>query len=108
MQEAALEVESNILTSNRMKGNLAQQVYDKKGKKEAGPVVSTSHSADGKIDDMEKLAKILTAKLNKMELEKKSNRPVQEGDRNPNNPNQFQRQFTPFFIPRERTNNEIQ
>ena len=34
---------------------------------------------------------ILTTKLNKLELEKNSNRPVQEGDRNPNNPNQFRR-----------------
>ena len=107
MQESALEVESNILASNRLKGNSAQQLYDRKGKKEA-PVVSTSHSTKGKIDEMEKLVKILTAKLNKLELEKNSNKPVQEGDRNLNNPNQFRRQFAPHFIPRERRNNDIQ
>ena len=64
MQEAALELESNILASNRLKVNSDQQVYDRKGKKEAAPVVSTSHSVDSEIDEMEKLVKILTAKLN--------------------------------------------
>ena len=57
---------------------------------------------------MAKLVKILTTKLNKLELEKNSNKPVQEGDRNPNNPNQFRRQFVPRFVPRERRNNDIQ
>ena len=42
MQEAVLEVESNIQASNRLKVNSDQQVYDRKGKKEAAPVVSTS------------------------------------------------------------------
>ena len=83
MQYSALEVESNILASNRLKGNSAQQLYDRKGKKEATPVVSTSHSAKGKIDEMAKLVKILTAKLNKLELEKNSSKHVQEGERNP-------------------------
>ena len=56
MQESALEVESNILAANRLKGNSAhQQIYDRKGKKEAVPGVSTSHSAEGKIDEMSKL-----------------------------------------------------
>ena len=47
---------------------------------------------------MAKLVKILTAKLNKLELEKNSNKPAQEGERNPN---QIRRQFAPRFIPRE-------
>ena len=87
MQEAALEVESNILASNILKVNSYQQAYDRKGKKQAAPVVSTSQSTDNKIDEMEKLVKVLTTKLNKLELEKNFNRPPQEGDRNPNNPN---------------------
>ena len=89
MQEAALEVESNIIASNRLKMNSNKQVYDRKGKKEVSPVVSTSQSTDSKIDEMDKLVKILTEKLNKLELEKNSNRPAQEGERNPNNPNKF-------------------
>ena len=91
MQEGTLEVESNILASNRLKGNSAQQVYDRKGKKEVAPVVSKSQSVDGKIDEMEKLVKILKSKLNKLELEKNSIRPAEEGDINPNNKKQFRR-----------------
>ena len=72
------------------------------------PVVSTSHSVEGKIDEMAKLVKILTTKLNKLELDKNSNKPIQEGDKSPNNPNQFRRQFAPRFIPGERINNDIQ
>ena len=108
MQDAALEVESNILASNRSKGNTAQQIYERKGKKKAAPGVSTSHFAESKIDEMAKLVNILSAKLNKLELKKNSNKPVQEGERNPNNQNQFRRQFAPRFIPRERWNNDIQ
>ena len=108
MQEAALEVESNILASNRLKVNSYHQNYDRKGKKEVAPVVSTSQLVDSKINEIEKLVKILTAKLTKLELEKNTNKPAQEGERNPNNPNQFRHQFAPRFIPRERRNNDIQ
>ena len=72
MQEAALEVEYNILASNRLKVNSDQQTYDRKCKKEVIPAPSTSQSADRKIDEMAKLVKILTTKLNKLELEKNS------------------------------------
>ena len=57
---------------------------------------------------MAKLVKILTTKLNKLELEINSRKPVQEGERNPNNQNQFRRQFAPRFMPRELRNNDIQ
>ena len=50
-----------------------QQTYDRKGKKEVIPTSSTSQSADSKIDEMAMLVKILTTKLNKLELEKNSN-----------------------------------
>ena len=108
MQDAALEVESNILASNRLKKETTQQIYDKKEKKEAAPGGSTSHSAKGRIDEMAKLVNILTAKLNKLELEKNSSKPVPDGEQNPNNQNQFRRQFAPRFMPRERRNNDIQ
>ena len=85
MQDAALEVESNILASNRLKKETSQQLYDRKGNKEATPGGSSSLSAEGKIDEMAKLVKILTAKLNKLELEKNSSKPAPEGERNPNN-----------------------
>ena len=54
---------------------------------------------------MAKLVKILTTKLNKLELEKDSNKPSQEGERNPN---QFRCPFSLRFIPRERRSNDIQ
>ena len=107
MQEAATKVESNILASNRLKVNSDQQTYDRKGKKEVIPPSSTSQSTDSKIDEMARLVKNLIAKLNKLELEKNSNRHAQEGEINPNNPNQFRHQFSPRFIPKERRNNDI-
>ena len=42
MQEEALEVESNILASNRLKVNSYQQAYDRKGKKEVVLVPTVS------------------------------------------------------------------
>ena len=69
MQDAALEVESNILDSNRLNKETSQQLYDRKGKKEAALGGSSSLSAEGEIDEMAKLVKILIAKLNKLELE---------------------------------------
>ena len=105
MQEAALEVESNILASNMLKERSYHQIYDRKGKKEVIPPASTSQTTDSKIYEMAKVVKILTVKLNKLELEKNSNNPAQEGERNPN---QFRHQFAPIFIPRERRSNGIQ
>ena len=57
-----------------------------------------------KMDDMNKLIKNLSAKVNRLEMENKNlSRPVHEG-----NPNQFRKPFVPRFIPRERRNNDIQ
>ena len=42
MQEAALQVESNILASNRLKKYSYHQGYEQKGKKETIPSTSTS------------------------------------------------------------------
>ena len=108
MQDAALEVESNLLASNRLKKETPQQIYERKGKKEVVSTSAAPQSAEAKIDEMEKLVKILTAKLNKLELEKNFAKPAPEAERNPNNQNQFRRQFAPRFIPRERRNNDIQ
>ena len=54
---------------------------------------------------MTKLVRILTAKLNKLELDKTPNNPTQEGVRNPNN---LLCPFVPRFIPREWRNNDVQ
>ena len=101
MQDAALEVESNLLASNKLKKETPQQLYERKGKKEAVSTSAAPQSAEAKIDEMAKLVKVFTAKLNKLELEKNSAKPAPEAQRNPNNQNQFRRQFAPRFMPRE-------
>ena len=54
---------------------------------------------------MSKLIKNMSIKINRLEIENKNqNRPVQDGDRNPN---QFRRPFVPRFLPRERRNSDI-
>ena len=69
------------------------------------PLTSTGKSSD-KMDEMTKLIKNLSAKINKLEMENKNqNRTVREGDRNPN---QFRRSFVPIFLRRERRNNDMQ
>ena len=107
MQDVALEVESNLLASNKLKKETPQQLYERKGKKQAVSTSVAPQSAEAKIDEMAKLVKVLTAKLNKLELEKNSAKAAPEAQRNPNNPNQFRRQFAPRFMPRERRNNDI-
>ena len=75
---------------------------DKKGKSEM-PSTSMARSSE-KMDDMNKLIKNLSAKVNRLEIENKNlSRLVHEG-----NPNQFRKPFVPSFIPRERKNNDIQ
>ena len=108
MQDAALEVDSNLLASNRLKKETPQQLYERKGKKEVVSGSAAPQSAEAKIDEMAKLVNILTAKLNKLELENNSGKPAPEAERNQNNQNQFRRQFAPRFIRRERRNNDIQ
>ena len=68
------------------------------------PPTSTSQTTESKINEMTKLVRTLTAKLNKQELDKNPNKPTQEGEINPN---QFRHPFSPRFIPRERINNNI-
>ena len=50
-----------------------------------------------KMDEMNKLIKNLSMKVNRLEMENKNiSIPLQEG-----NPNQFRRPFVPRFLPRE-------
>ena len=78
MQEAALEVESNMLASSKLKDKSNYQVHDKKGKKEMMPLTSTRKSLGNKIDEMTKLIKNMFAKINRLEMENKNqNRPIQ-------------------------------
>ena len=58
------------------------------------------------MDEMNKIIKNLSAKIDRLELgNKNQNKPIPEGERNQN---QFRRPFAPRFFPRERWNNDIQ
>ena len=59
------------------------------------------------MDDMTKLIKNLSTKINRLEMENRNqNKHVQVNDNK--NPNQFRRPFNPRFFPRDRRNNEDQ
>ena len=50
MQEATLEVKSNLLTSSKLKDKSESQLHDKMGKKEMMPSTSTKKSLENKWD----------------------------------------------------------
>ena len=100
MQDATIEVESNILATDKLK---SRSDRDKKKKREELPSSSNSTS-DSKMDEMAKMLKNLTSKMARLKIEQKQpNRPAQEGGYR--NPNQFRRQNNvPQILPRERKN----
>lgn len=70
MQEATLEVEANILATERLKDKLERGDKEKKKQKEEKlPTTSTSHNYEDKIEEMTKLVKGLSSKLAKMEID---------------------------------------
>jgi hypothetical protein len=88
MQDASLEVESNILASQKLKGNSDRR----RPRNEA----SSSSSADPKLDKMAKMLESLTLEISKLKIESKN--PVKGrgtydyAGRNLNqNPNNFRR-----------------
>jgi hypothetical protein len=88
MQDAALELESNILASQKRKGDSDRR----RPKNEA----SSSSNADPKLDKMAKMLESLTSEIFKLKIENKQ--PVKgrstydSAGRNPNqNPNNFRR-----------------
>jgi hypothetical protein len=95
MQDASLEVESNILAAQKLKGNSDRR----RPRNEA----SSSSSADPKLDKMAKMFESLTSKISKLKIENKQ--PVKGRGtydyvgRNPNqNPNNFRRNNHPMQI----------
>ena len=59
MQEATIEVESNILASDRLK---TRSDKDKKKQREYAPASSNPATSDPKLDEMTKTLKDLTSK----------------------------------------------
>jgi hypothetical protein len=104
MQDAAIEVESNILAADKLK---SRSDRDRKKKKEELPSSSNSTS-DTKMDEMDKMLKTLTSEMARLKMEQRQpNRPAQEGSYR--NPNQFRRpNNVPQILPRERKNQDDQ
>jgi ribonuclease HI len=104
MQEAAIEVESNILAADKLK---SRGDRDRKKKKEEMPS-SSNTTSDSKIDEMDKMLKALTSEMERLKMEQKQpSRPAQEGGYR--NQNQFRRpNNAPQILPRERKNQEDQ
>jgi hypothetical protein len=104
MQDATIEVESNILAAHKLK---SRSDRDRKKQKEEFPSSSNSAS-DIKMDEMTKMLKTLTSEMARLNMEQKyPNRPAQEGGYK--NPNQFRRpNNVPQILPRERKNQDDQ
>ena len=68
MQEATIEVESNILASNMLKTRFDK---DKKKQREDSPSSSILATYDPKLDEMTKNLKYLTSEIAKMKWESK-------------------------------------
>jgi hypothetical protein len=66
MQEAAIEVESNILASDRLKTRFDKE---KKKQREDTPTSSNSAISDPKHEEMTKTLKYLTSKIAKLKWE---------------------------------------
>jgi hypothetical protein len=83
MREEAIEVESNILASNRLKTKFDK---DKKKRREDSPTSSNLATSDPKLDEMTKILKDMTSEIAKLKWESKQpNKAFQgAGNRNPN------------------------
>ena len=68
MQYVALEVESNILASNKLKEETDYQMVDKKGKKEIIPSNSIGRALDSKMNEMNKIIKNSSVEIDRLEL----------------------------------------
>ena len=65
MQDAAIEVESNILTTDKLK---SRSDRDRKKQKEELPS-SYNSTSDYKMDEMAKMLKILTSEMARLKME---------------------------------------
>ena len=85
------------MATNKLRGKSDHLGDDKKKKKEMPPSTSGTKVADGKMDDMTKLIKILSAKISRLEMENRNQKKhVQDNDYK--NTNQFRRSFNNRFF----------
>jgi hypothetical protein len=104
MQDASIEVESNILAADKLK---SRSDRDRKKKKEELSS-SSNTTSDYKMYEMAKMLKNMTSKMARLKMEQKQpSRPAQEGGYI--NQNQFRRpNNVPQILPRERKNQDDQ
>jgi hypothetical protein len=101
MQEAAIEVESNILASDRLKTRYEKE---KKKQREDCPASSNLATYDPKLNEMTKTLKDLTYEIAKLKWESKQPNRAFQGAGN-GNPNQFRRpNDVPQIMQRQRRN----
>jgi hypothetical protein len=101
MQEATIEVESNILASYELK---TRSEKDKKKQREDPPASSNPTTFDPKLDEMTKTLKDLTSEITKLKWESKQPNRDFQGVGNIN-PNQIRRpNDAPQIMQRERRN----
>ena len=84
MQDAALEVESNIMAAEKLKGHADRR-------RQRGESSSSSSSSEPKIDKMTKMIESLAAEISKLKVEQSSRKARLPNTFAPRNPNAFRR-----------------
>jgi len=85
MQDTALEVESNIMVGEKLKGHTDRR-------RQRGEASSSSSSSEPKIDKMTKMIESLAAKISKLKVEQSSGKVRLPNTFGPRNPNPFRRE----------------
>jgi hypothetical protein len=97
MQDDAIEIESNMMASRKLKTKVEMGTREpRRFKEHAGPSGSGKISSEEKMDEMEKIIKDLSNKISRMEMEKSKPDPYARNQfrRNPNiNPQIQQRKI---------------
>jgi hypothetical protein len=97
MQDDAIEIESNMMASKKLKTKVEMGTREPRHfKEQAGPSGSGKISSEEKMDEMEKIIKDLSNKISRMEMEKSKPDPYARNQfrRNPNiNPQIQQRKI---------------
>lgn len=86
MQDAALEVESNVMAAEKINGHTDRRRH----RSEAS---SSSLSSEPKIDKMTKMIESLVAEISKLKVEQNSGKARLPNTFAPRNPNPFSRSF---------------
>jgi len=104
MQDDAIYVEENMISSWKMKQNM-DQVDKKKFREDFGTSDTNKHSQEVRIEEMSGLIRNLSNNMDRFEINNNNeNKSPQEGG--VRNPNQFKRHFNPQLMRKEIRNEE--